>query len=140
MQIMVFFYSAFQRLVTLFHPFLAVTIQIPDVRIEELNEGLPGKQRSRQGVHLKGTHDLVIKTLAVETNLFQRAEGTVVFVIEAEDDLGRTALKSFPIPVRVCFSPKEVPDANPFFDNQFKRIFPLLMAADRLLQIEQSHH
>jgi hypothetical protein len=115
-------------------------MKVPDVGFDELDEGLSGKERPRQGIDLEGAHNLIIEALAVEADSFQRAKWAMVFVVQAEDDLGRAALEGFPVPVRVCFPVKEIPDADPLLNGQFKRVLPFLVAADHLLQVEQRGH
>jgi hypothetical protein len=113
--------------VTFSQPFFAVVIQISDVRLDQFNDRPPGEKRSCERIYLKLTHDLVVNTLAVEADTFQGTEGTMVFVIEAEDDFGGAAPKSLPVPARVRFGHEEIPDAYPLFDGQGKGIFPLFV-------------
>jgi hypothetical protein len=113
--------------VTFSQPFFAVAIQISDVRLDQFNDRPLGEKRSGQRIYLKLTHDPVVNTLAVEADTFQGTEGAMVFVIEAEDDFGGAAPKSFPVPGRVRFGHEEIPDAYPLFDGQGKGIFPLFV-------------
>jgi len=115
-------------------------MKVPDVRLDELDEGFSGKERPGQGIDLEGPHNLIIEALAVEADSFQRAKGAMVFVVQAEDDLGRAALEGFAIPFRVCLPLKEIPDADPLFNGQFEWVLPFLVATNHLLQVEQRGH
>ena len=68
-------------------PCVPVSMEVPDVGFDELEEGLGGKERPGQGIDLKGAHDLVIEALAVKTDAFQGAKRAMIFVIQAEEDL-----------------------------------------------------
>jgi hypothetical protein len=82
-------------------PFIPVSAEIADVGIDELNDRLSGKERPRQGIHPEGAHDLIIEALAVKADTLHWTKRAVVLIVQTEDDLGRAAVKGFPIPLRV---------------------------------------
>jgi hypothetical protein len=85
-------------------------------------------------------HDQVVKALVVQTSGFEGAKSALPFIIRAESDFCRGAMKNLPIPGGIAFFPEKIADADPLFDGQGKGVLSFSVTSLHLLKTQQGDH